>query len=452
MPNLLITNNFYISSSSACIVDLTPPTFSGINFLDVESRGQIRAGWSAASDATAPIRYEVYIQANTAVGLFNTSNIIAVTPNLQYDIFTMPDGSFLVNGTTYFVGVRAIDGVNNRDSNVVSMDVISTGVLTAIDVYDVNAGFSLADARMFQGTIWANKNSELCTSSNCSLGTASYTVYDKNGNAVVGMSQSGIVADSNGQFKITPVSSTLDETLNHYVVKVSVLVDSEVRTDYVPIVQKVPSYKISGQNSFDNNGDFIGMFWAEDESHIHISDSARLGLGSYDVLDSYGNVISGFSETGITPNAQGVYVITPVSGVNPSDILLNVGRVTVIVDGIARTTYIPVNVKNVDHEVKAIFSINALNQLQATFWAQSSDGTVQTTQLGAANYTVYDKDGVVVSGLTESGLTYDANGRYKITPVSASLLTDLTHYSVKVGIIVQGTEHVSYKGFTLLGN
>jgi len=179
MPNILINNNFYQGTSQACIVDLTPPTFAGITFLDVESRGQIRAGWSAATDATAPIRYEVYIKASTVTGLFNTTNIIAVTPNLQYDIFTMPDGSFLVNGATYYVGVRAIDGVNNRDSNVVSMSVISTGVLTSIDVYETHASWSIDNLNQFRITMWADKNESLAIAPNGILGTASYQVYDE---------------------------------------------------------------------------------------------------------------------------------------------------------------------------------------------------------------------------------------------------------------------------------
>ena len=181
MPNILIENNFYQSTSSACIVDLTPPTFAGINFLDVESRGQIRAGWSAATDATAPIRYEVYIKAATATGLFSTTNIIAVTPNLQYDIFTLPDGSFLQNGVTYYVGVRAIDGVNNRDSNVVSMNVISTGVLTTIDVYKNEVSWSIDNSNQFRLTMWSNKNESLALAPNGILGTASYQIYNKSG-------------------------------------------------------------------------------------------------------------------------------------------------------------------------------------------------------------------------------------------------------------------------------
>src|SRR5574343_457227 len=176
MPNILIGNNFYQGTSQACIIDLTPPTFAGINFLDVESRGQIRAGWSAATDATPPIRYEVYIKASTSSGLFNTSNVIAVTPNLQYDIFTLPDGSFLQNGTTYYVGVRAIDGVNNRDNNIVNLSVISTGVMVSADEYNAEGAFAINKNNQLQGTLWCLKNSTLATSLNSVLGLASYQI------------------------------------------------------------------------------------------------------------------------------------------------------------------------------------------------------------------------------------------------------------------------------------
>jgi hypothetical protein len=364
----------------------------------------------------------------------------------------MPDGSFLVNGTTYYVGVRAIDGVNNRDSNTVSMSVISTGVLTAIDTYDVDGAFSLAPEGEFQGTIWGKKNGELATSVSTVLGTASYQVYDKTGAAVVGMSQSGITADANGQFKITAVPSSLQESLDHYVVKCSISIDGEVRTDNVGIVQKVPSYGTSGQYTFDNSGDLVGIFWARDEADTQISELARLGVGSYDVLDQDGAIVGGLSESGIVAGAQGTYTITPVSGIDPASLQLYTARITVEVDGIARTSLIPMTSVRAEQFAKATFSINALNQLQATFWVETSNGRVQTSNLGAANYTIYDKDGVPVAGLTETGITADVNGRFNTTPVSAALLTDLTHYSAKVGIVVQGVERVAYKGFTLLGS
>jgi len=153
MADIFVADNFYMPTSDACIVDLTPPTFAGINFLDVESRGQIRAGWPAASDPNTPIRYEVYIQATTPTGLFNTANITAITDKLQYDIFTLPNGSFLVNGTTYYVGVRAVDAISNRDTNTVSLNVISTGVLTSIDVYESKCAFSISSDNLFHITM-----------------------------------------------------------------------------------------------------------------------------------------------------------------------------------------------------------------------------------------------------------------------------------------------------------
>lgn len=452
MANFLVENNFYQGTSEACITDLTPPTFAGITFLDVESRGQIRAGWSAATDPTPPIRYEIYIQASSSVGLFNTTNVVAVSPNLQYDIFTMPDGSFLVNGTTYYVGVRAIDGVNNRDSNTVSMSVISTGVLTSIDTYDVDGAFSLAPEGEFQGTIWGKKNGELATSLNTVLGTASYQVYNKAGTAIVGMSQTGIIADSNGQFKITPVVSQLEEILDHYVIKCSISIDGEVRNDYVSMVQKIPSYKVNGHTAFNMAGNFIASFWAEDESSIQVQDLARLGTASYQVYDEDGNAVVGFSESGISANPQALFVITPKSGISVHDIILYTIKFTVEVDGINRVSMLPVITETIEHQVKATFSINALNQLQATFWAETSTGTVELNNLGNASYAIYDKDGVAVVGLSQTGITPDVNGRYKITPVSAALLTDLTHYSARVAIIIEGVEHSAYKGFTLLGS
>jgi hypothetical protein len=71
--------------------------------------------------------------------------------------------------------------------------------------------------------------------------------------------------------------------------------------------------------------------------------------------------------------------------------------------------------------------------------------------LGAANYTVYDQDGIAVTGLTESGITADGNGLYQIAPVSAvSKLLPGKHYVVKVGIVVDGQERITYKGIQVL--
>lgn len=447
MANILISDNFYQGTSDACIVDLNPPTFAGINFLDVESRGQIRAGWSAATDPTPPIRYEVYIKASTATGLFNTSNIIAVTPNLQYDIFTLPDGSFLQNGVTYYVGVRAIDGVNNRDNNTVSISVISTGVLTAIDTYETFAAWSIDTSNQFRITLWANKNDSIAKSPNGVLGTASYQIYDKAGNAVVGMSGSSISANSEGLFIATAVPNLLIESSEHYEIKVSIVVDGETRTNIIPLVEEKAQYRLGGLFFVNVENDFDGTFWVSKDEIIK---TTGLGVGSYQVYDDDGLPVVGMSETGIVADSNGIYKISHVSSLLEEDFPGFSTKITVVVDGVARSQMISHVSQAIEYKAKAQFSINASNQLQATFWLEY-DSNVETTSLGTANYTVYDVNGNAVAGLTQSGITADVNGRFHITPVSAALLSDLTHYSVKVGIVAHGTERIAYKGFTLLG-
>lgn len=452
MPDIYVQNNFYQSTSQACIVDLTPPTFAGIASAAVQSRGQIRATWLAATESMSlPVRYEVYVQASTATGLFNTANIIGITDKLQLDFWQTPDGVFLVNGTTYYVGVRALDAVGNRDTNLINQSVISTGVFTGADVYLAEGAFTVNTSNLFQGTIWALKNSTLALSGNSVLGIASYQVYDKAGAAVAGMSEAGIVADVNGQYKITPVASLLNESLDHYQVKVTVNVDGADRINYVPLIQPLPDYNIEGVFSLDSGNNLVGTFWSTANEQI-ITNPARLGTASYQVYDANGAAVVGMSESGITVDANGQFKITPMPSILVLGLEFYVAKVTITIDAVPRSDYLTINGERSTYAVKAVFSINASNQLQATLWA-SSDGTVVTgARLGAANYTIYNSAGAAVAGLTQSGISADGNGRFLITPVSAALLTDLTHYTAKIGIVVDGVERVAYKGFTLLGN
>lgn len=449
MANIFIDDNFYQGTSQACIIDLTPPTFAGINFLDVESRGQIRAGWSAASDGTLPLRYEVYIKASTATGLFNTSNIIAVTPNLQYDIFTLPDGTFLQNGTTYYVGARAIDGVNNRDSNLVSLNVISTGVLTAIDVYENKAAFSIDDTNQFRITMWSDKNSSLAVAPSAVLGTASYQVYDRFGNAISGMSGSGITPNAQGLFVATPVTNQLDEDSQHYEIKVTISVDGENRVNMVKIDSGQEQYQIAGTGGVDNNSNLVGSFWISSNEKIL---TTNLGTGSYQVYSANGTIIPGFTESGIVPDSNGFFSITPVAvpaGLSSTEPYIV--RYTVVAHGEVRSNNVIFEPGTTTYTCRATFSINALNQLEATFWSTANEQLTNPLILGTAAYQIYDKNGVVVAGLNQTGITADANGFYHITPVSAVLLTDLTHYTAKITISIAGQDRVAVRGFSLLG-
>lgn len=450
MPNILVNNNFYQGTASACINDVTPPTFAGIATASVQSRGQIRATWLAATDPTPPIRYEIYIQATTATGLFSVANIIAITDKLQYDTFTLPDGSFLVNGTTYFIGVRAIDGVSNRNTNTASISVISTGVTVSADAYLAEGAFAINTSHQLQGTLWVLKNSILAKTGNAVMGTASYQIYDKTGTPVSGMNESGITADSNGQYKITPVASTLSATLEHYMVKISITIDGAVREGYVALIEPIPEYEIHGSFAVNSSQQLTATFWTSANEEA-ITNTARLGTASYQVYDRDGVIVSGMAQTGITTDANGLYKITPVASTMSLDLNYYSVKVTATIDGVARTNFLPIQGKIPNYTCRVIWSINALNQLQATIWAEV-DGIARTTGLGTASYTIYDAAGNAVSGLTQSGMTANGNGEFHITPVSAVLLTDLTHFRANVSITVDGALRTTYRGFQLFGN
>lgn len=128
MADQFVLDNFYQPTSQACVTDLTPPTFAGIAGLVANSNGSLTASWSAASDTNSPIAYEVYIQASTAIGLFNVANRTLSTFSLSRAIFALADGTLLANGVTYFVGVRARDPIGNVDANTASLSAISQGV------------------------------------------------------------------------------------------------------------------------------------------------------------------------------------------------------------------------------------------------------------------------------------------------------------------------------------
>lgn len=334
----------YQGTSQACILDLTPPTFAGLAALTLQSLGQIRASWAAASDASNPIRYEVYIKRDNATNLFNAANIIAITDKLQFDIFNLPSGVILGSEIDYYVGVKAVDAVGNRDNNLINQSIQSSGISAGASIqYEVAGVFNVDLMGMMAGTLWASINDEIITSLP-RLGTASYVIYDKNANLVSGMSESGITPDANGQFTITPILSNLDFVNNFYTLKATIVVDSAPRNSYLPI--------------------------------------------------------------------------------------------TIATDLEYQFTYEP----------RGGFSINASNQLQGSLWI-TSNGEHVTTGLDTASFTIYDKNSNAI-GISQSGITADSEGFFKITPVSAAPILDLTHYVVKVSI---GLNDQVHSGVLFLG-
>lgn len=447
MPRQIFVGKMAQLTSQACLVDLTPPTFAGIVSATVQSRGQIRATWAAAVEGVSiPVRYEVYVKVGTATGLFNSANIIGITDKLQLDFWQTPDGAFLVNGSTYFVGVRVVDAVGNRDSNTVSASLISTGVFTSADVYKAEGAFVVV-ANQLLGTLWVLKNSVLGLGA--TLGTASYQVYDKTGTAVPGMGQTGITADANGQFKITPVASVLSDLHENYLVRVDITMDSAVRSGYVPLVEPPHEYNVEGVTGLNESNQFVASFWVSADEQIITG--ARLGTAAYQVYDRTGAAVAGMNGSGITPDAAGLFKITPVASGLLADLTFYSVKVSITIDGVVRSDFLPIMGKVPAYECFAAVSVNALNQFQATLHCEADGKVKKGAGLGTGSYQIFDAAGVAVAGLSQSGITADANGRFIATPVSAVLLTDLTHYSMTIKIFADGIERESIMGFGRLG-
>ena len=180
-----------------------------------------------------------------------------------------------------------------------------------------------------------------------------------------------------------------------------------------------------------------------------INNPARLGTASYVIYDRYGNLVPGMAQSGIVADSEGFFEITPVLSVLDLDNNFYAAKVTIAVDGVPVVYNLPVVHSAVGHqyEPRAIFSINASNQLRGTLWI-TKDSELYVDAIGVASYTIYDKDGNSI-GITESGLSPDANGYYEITPVSAAAILDLTHYVVKITILAAGENRVGTVGITL---
>lgn len=118
-----------MATPNACTLDVTPPVFAGIATLVANPNGSLTAGWVAATDAgSPPVRYRVFVQKNTATGLFASGNQLPDTYETSQVIFAKKDGTVLDSGV-WFVGVRAVDQTGNISGNTQSLSAVSVGVI-----------------------------------------------------------------------------------------------------------------------------------------------------------------------------------------------------------------------------------------------------------------------------------------------------------------------------------
>ena len=122
---------------NASITDTTPPTLSGIGGVVANADGTFTVSWSAATDSTTPIRYNVYIAVGSvsAASLFVSSNIVKVVRGLSSNVSTLANQTtYIVNGQIYTFGVRAEDAVGNLNTNtaILTSTAIGSGNLASL--------------------------------------------------------------------------------------------------------------------------------------------------------------------------------------------------------------------------------------------------------------------------------------------------------------------------------
>lgn len=222
-------DSFYQPTVQACITDLTPPTFAGITGLTAQANGTLLPQWSAATDATPPVYYDLYIQEGTATGLFSLGNLTkSVFGVTSSPIFTLADGTPLANGATYYVGVRARDGVGNVDSNTASSFAVSNGVpdnsvLNAIagiwdqlrSAHTGSGSFGEALQGVLSVTRAANLDNLDATVSS-RLASAGYTAPDNTGIAAIKAKTDNLPSDPASNTQVltrAPASTALDNTV-----------------------------------------------------------------------------------------------------------------------------------------------------------------------------------------------------------------------------------------------
>jgi hypothetical protein len=300
VANQLVTGGAKQRSSQACIIDLTPPTFAGISFLNLGVLGQLQLQWAAATDATAPVQYEVYVQAATASGLFNTTNIALVVSSLNADVFALANGDLIQGAVEYFVGVRAVDGVGNRDNNTVSLSQVSPGI-TGANLATISGIFSINETNQLIGSF---------------------------------MAQSGIAADAQGFYQIAPVASVLDLEYNLYSVKATITVDSVPIVYNLPITiaPDVPEYEPRAVFSINPLNQLEGTLWVTKSGERM---NANIGTASFTIYDKDNNAV-GISQSGLTANVNGFYKTTAVNAAVLSSLTHYTVSISIIANGQAR--------------------------------------------------------------------------------------------------------------------
>lgn len=113
------------STPQACIVDLTIPTFAGIQSLTLNQDGSLTAAWNAGTTTKPVLKYNLHISKDPLT-VFNAENLVLSTKNLSARVYTEANQTPLQYNTIYYMGVRAEDALGFQDSNTVTLSKFVT--------------------------------------------------------------------------------------------------------------------------------------------------------------------------------------------------------------------------------------------------------------------------------------------------------------------------------------
>jgi hypothetical protein len=115
------TNTNEATATPTLAPDQDPPTFGGItSAADAATDGQVTLGWTAASDISPPITYNVYVSITSGNQAFGAAPYATTTNGTGTTV------SGLTNGQIYYFVVRAEDNYSNEESNVVELSATPT--------------------------------------------------------------------------------------------------------------------------------------------------------------------------------------------------------------------------------------------------------------------------------------------------------------------------------------
>lgn len=99
------------------------------------------------------------------------------------------------------------------------------------ELYEARAGVSIEDDTFYANFFLVKNGIQV----KAGLGGAEYRVFDRDRNLVAGLSESGLSADGEGLYEITPVSASGLQDLNHYLIEVTISYGGQDRVGIIPM-------------------------------------------------------------------------------------------------------------------------------------------------------------------------------------------------------------------------